>query len=272
MLAVAAAIVVSATAHAGPAGGTCVDVTVGSTTIADTICPPRADLAVRTLSAGDYTNTTVYFGAIKHRAKRVRLTFARRTVTARVTKGRVYAAAVRGTPPLGAIAVGSRERDVDPFGLPPVGRRMTLLKLTDEQDRSVRLVAAAPRVLSGSKRKKALCTGLQLADAPSPSRAVCVVKPSRLDMRFSAECKKRHQLVFGIAPASIVKATAVLDDGSTGRLTVTKVPRRVKRPGVAITGRFSGALAKRVRVYGRSGAQLGAAALEGGCASSNTRS
>jgi hypothetical protein len=265
MLAIAAAIAVSAVAHPGPSGGTCVDVTVNGTTTADTVCPPRDDLGVRTLVSGEYTSATVYFGALKHSASRVRLIFAKRTVSARVTKGRVYAVAVTGAPVLGAIAVGSRQRDIDPFGLPPVGRRATLMRLTDEQDRRVRLVAAAPRVLQGAKRRKALCTGLQIAGAPSPGRTICVVKANKLDVRFSAECKQRVQLVFGAGPASIKKATAQLSDGSSAPLKVTRVPARVKRSGVTLTGRYTGALAMRVKVYGASGDQIGSAALTGGC-------
>jgi hypothetical protein len=212
----------------------------------------------------------VYFGAIRHQAAKVVLTFSDQTVTAGVTRERAYAVAAGRV--LGAIKVGSRSRDVDPFGLPPVGRRVTLLHLVDESERQVRLVAAAPRILSGHGRKKALCTGLKLATAPSPGRTICAVNPLRLDVRFSAECKSRKQLVFGIGPPHIRRAVATLSDGSRASVKVTHVPGSVQRPGVALTARFVGAMATRVQAYDAAGTNVATAKLLGGCAPSNTRS
>ncbi|MEA2126177.1 MAG: hypothetical protein QOI80_2959 [Solirubrobacteraceae bacterium] len=262
---IAASVALAVSTHHGYSGGTCVDVQVNGKTVADAICPPRNDLAVRTFSAAGHT---IYFGAIRHRVPRVELTFATRVVRTRVTADRAYAVAAGRV--LGAITVGRRSRDVDPFGLPPVGRRVRLQRLTDESGRRLRLVAAAPRVLSGKRRRKALCTGLKLATAPSPGRAVCAVNPLKLDVRFSAECNKRKQLVFGIGPAVIRKAVATLSDGSKAPVRVTRIPRAVKRPGVALTARFSGAMATKVRTYDAAGSEAATAVLAGGCA--NTRS
>ncbi len=259
IVAFAAAVALTVSAHPGY-GGTCVDVSVNGTVTQDTLCPPRSDLSVRSFrSAG----RTIYFGALRHRARRVVLTFPRRKVRAGVTGERAYAAA--GGPVLGAIRVGARQRDVDPFGLPPVGRRVSLLTLTDELGRRPRLVAAAPRVLVGRKRKKALCTGLQLPGLPSPSRQSCVVDPRVLDVRFSAECRADQQLVFGVGPARVRRARADMSDGTTAPVTVTRIPRRVRRPGVALTAEFSGAMARRVTVYDASGSAIASARLLGGC-------
>jgi hypothetical protein len=260
VIAAAAALAIAVSVHPGY-GGTCVDVTVRGTKTVDNLCPPRSDLTVRSFASG---GRTIYYGAITHRVNRVRLTFASRTVRARVTSQRAYAAA--GPAVLGAITVGSRARDVDYFGLPPVGRRVSLLRLTDEQHRSVRLLAAAPRILSGRKgRKKALCTGLKLATAPSPGRTICAVNPLRLDVRFSAECKSREQLVFGLGPGFVRSAVATLSDGSRAPVRVTHVPRSVKRPGVALTARFQGALARKVQAYNSAGDVVATAVLAGGC-------
>ena len=259
MTALLAALAIAVSVHPGY-GGTCVDVTVDGVTTRDAVCPPRLDLVPRSFTA---KGRTIWFGALQHKARRVVLTFPHRTVRARVTRQRGWAAA--GDPVLGAIAVGGRARDVDPFGLPSVGRRVSLLTLTDEQDRHPRLVAASPRVLQGSRRRKALCTGLQLPGTPSPGRQICVVNPLVLDVRFSAECKARKQLVYGVGPSFIRSARATLSDGSTAPLTVTRIPGAVRRPGVALTASFTGALAKRVAVYDGSGARVAAASLSGGC-------
>lgn len=263
MLAYAAAVVLSVSGHPGYAGGTCVDVTVNGVTTADTICPPPDGLAVRTLTAGGYT---IYYGATD---ARVTLTFAKRKVSAAPTDEGVYAVAVRGAPVLGAIRAGGDERDVDPFGLP--ARHATVLTVTDESHRRARLVAAAPRILVGQRRRRALCTGLRLPGAVSPGRINCATNPRKFVVRFSARCAERRQLVYGFAPRSVRSATAVLAGGGTRRLRVTRIPRRVGRPGVVMTGLITGAPARAVRGYGADGTELASASLSGGC-SSKTRS
>ena len=47
MIATAAAVLLAVSTHSGY-GGTCVDVKVDGQTVADSICPPRGDLTVRT--------------------------------------------------------------------------------------------------------------------------------------------------------------------------------------------------------------------------------
>lgn len=259
MHALLAVLAIAVSVHPGY-GGTCVDVTVNGATTQDAVCPPRLDLLPRSFVAD---GRTIWFGALQHNAKRVLLTFRRRTVRAPVTRQRGWAAAGDGV--LGAIQVGSSARDIDPFGLPSVGRRMRLGTLTDEQDRHPELVAAAPRILQGGTRRKALCTGLQLPGAPTPGRQICVVNPLVVDVRFSAECKARKQLVYGIGPSFVHSARATLSDGTTAPVTVTRVPRAVRRPGVVLTAAFAGALAKKVAVYDASGKVLAAASLSGGC-------
>ena len=251
-------------ARAGYGGGTCVDVTVDGKLVQDTICPPPSDLAVRTLSSGAYT---IYYGAT-HR--RVILTFRRNRVIVTPTADGVYAVAVKGTPPLGAIKAGSAERDVDPFGLP--GRRATVLTVTDESHRRARLVAAAPKILSGAGRKRALCTGLQLPGAASPGRTSCATNRRRFVVRFSSKCAEKRQLIYGFAPASIRSARALSTDGGTRPLKVTRIPRRVGRPGVVVTGLVTGAPARTVKGYASNGRELASVTLTGGCSASKTRS
>ncbi|MEY2535990.1 MAG: hypothetical protein QOF29_3900 [bacterium] len=259
MIATIAAVAIAVSAHPGY-GGTCVDVTVDGRDVPDAVCPPRSDLAVRTLTAA---GRTIYFGALRHRAPRVVLTFPHRRVRARVTAERAYA--VAGGPVLGAIRVGGRVRDVDPFGLPPVGRRVRIRTVADEVGRHPTVVAAAPRVLTRGHRRKALCTGLQLPTAPSPGRQICAVDPLKLDVRFSAECRSEEQLVFGLGPEHIRSARATLSNGDTAPVAVARVPRRVRRPGVVLTATFTGAMARKVTTYDGSGAVVATARLLGGC-------
>jgi hypothetical protein len=261
VIATLAAIAIAVNVHPGY-GGTCVDVTVAGRTVADTLCPPRADLAVRSFPAG---GRTIYFGALRHRARSVRLIFPRVTLRTRVTRERGWAAA--GGPVLGAIRVGRRVRDIDPFGLPPVGRRVNLLTLTDEQGRRPTVVAAAPRVLSRGKRRKALCIGLRLPGATTPGRRICAVDPLKVDVRFSAECRSRQQVVFGVGPSHIRRARATLSNGTTAPVDVTRVPRRVRRPGVVFSADFSGPMATKVTTYDADGDAVASARLLGGCAS-----
>jgi hypothetical protein len=259
VIATIAAVALAVSAHPGY-GGTCVDVTVNGTVVKDTLCPPRSDLSVRSLAVA---GRTIYFGALLHRVPRVVLTFPHRTVRAHVTGERAFAAA--GGPVLGAIRAGRRVRDVDPFGLPPVGRRVVLRHLTDEVGRRPALVAAAPRILAGRHRHKALCIGLQLRTLPSPSRQVCAVNPLKLDVRFSAECRSDQQFVFGVGPARIRRARATLSNGLTAPVRVTHVPRSVRRPGVVLTASFSGPMAEKVTTYDAAGDVVAAAELLGGC-------
>jgi hypothetical protein len=259
VIATIAAVALAVSVHPGY-GGTCVDVTVGDRVVRDPVCPQRSDLGVRTFAAA---GRTIYFGALRHRTERVELTFPRRTVRARVTGQRGYAAA--GGPVLGAIRVGRRVRDVDPFGLPPVGRRVRILRLTDEVGRHPALVAAAPRILAGGRRRKALCTGLELPTAPSPGRQICAVNPLKVDVRFSAECRSRQQVVFGVGPDHIRRARATMSDGSVRPVRVTRVPRSVRRPGVVFTAKFSGPMARKVVAYDSSGTAVATAVLLGGC-------
>jgi hypothetical protein len=259
VIATLAAVALAVSVHPGY-GGTCVDVTVDQRAFPDAVCPQRSDLAVRKFPAA---GRTIYYGALRHSAPRVVLTFPHRTVRARVTSQRAYVAA--GGPVLGAIRAGSRVRDVDPFGLPPVGRRVNLLRLTDEVGRHPTMVAAAPRILVGRHRRKALCTGLKLPAVPSPGRQICAVNPLKLDVRFSAECRSEQQVVFGVGPAHIRSARATLSNHTTAAVRVTRVPRSVRRPGVVLTASFSGPMAEKVVAYDGSGTAVATALLLGGC-------
>lgn len=251
----AAALTLSVAVHQTDSNppGTCVDVTIDGTTVADSLCPVPDALAVRTILAKGHT---VYFGVSR---APLTLTFRRRTVRAPAGP---YAVAVRGTPALGTIRSGRRHRVVDVFGLP--GRQATVLRLTDEAGRRVRLRAAAPT-------GRPLCTGLQLAPSSSPGRVLCRTGPTAFQLRFSADCRRDRQFVYGIAPSRIARATAVLAGGGTAPVTVTRVPRSVRRRGVVLTARLTGALATRVRGYDAAGTLLASASLDPGC-SSKTRS
>jgi hypothetical protein len=262
VIAYLAAAAVAVATHPASGGGTCVDVTFQGVQTADTLCPPADDLDVRTLTQGGYT---VYFGAVRRATKEVTLTFAHRTVRARVHSDHAYGVAVQGNAPLGAIEARGHARDVDPFGLP--GSHVSLQTLVDESERDVRLVAAAPRILTrGTTRKKALCIGLQIADTPSPGRTDCVVKPRKLDVRFSSDCANDRQLVFGIGPDTVRTATATLSDGTHAAVDVQRAPARLHRPGVILARRFTGAQAVKVRAFGSDGKRLATAVLAGGCA------
>jgi hypothetical protein len=262
VIAYLAAAAVAVATHPAAGGGTCVDVTFQRVQTVDTLCPPRDDLDVRTLTQGGYT---VYFGAVKRATKRVTLTFAHRTVHAHVHANHAYGVAVRGSAPLGAVAARNHARDVDPFGLP--GPRKSLQTLVDESQRQVRLLAASPHVLThGTHRSRALCIGLQIAGAPSPGRTDCAVSPRKFDVRFSSDCANERQLVFGVGPATVTRAVATLSDGSHAAVDVRRVPARLHRPGVVLTRRFEGAQAVTVRGYAADGKRLTTAVLAGGCA------
>lgn len=260
-VATAAAPQVSVQARTGYGDGTCVDLTVDGKLTQDTICPPADDLAFRTLTVPGYT---IYYGSTRRTTKKVTFTFGKRKVSATPTADHVYAVTVKGTPTLGAVAAGGKERDVDPFGLP--AKRATVLTLTDESHRRARLVAAAPKILRGAKRKKALCIGLQLDAAVSPGRINCETNPRKFIVRFSSKCSENRQLLFGFAATSVRSADARLADGSTVPVKVTRIPRRVGRSGVVLSALVTGSQALAVRGYARDGTELASASLNGGCA------
>lgn len=258
---------VSATARDGYGGGVCVDVTVDGVTTPDILCPMRSDTQVRSFAA---KGRTIYFGAPTLRTGRVDLVGRRRTVRARVS-GTVYATA--GPAKLGAIVARTASgraraaRDIDPFLLP--GPQARLPRLRDESDRRVQPIVAAPRILvdTPNRRAKALCLGLKIAGATIVGRSFCVTERQRFDVRFTAECKERRQIVYGLGPASIASARGI----PGGALKVRRAPRKLKHKGSIILGTFSGTLPRRIAGYSASGTELASATLAGGC-SSNTRS
>ena len=266
-------------------GGVCLDLEVDGETRADAICPAppttvAGDLAPRVLSEADFT---LFYGATTRRTRRVDLLVSSgkrlraRTIdpVAHPGRTRFYAVAVRGAPVVASVVVRdaagrAREaRDLNPFALPAVGRRAAVLSLRDETRRRVTLIALAARILrptaaAPTRRKLALCTGLRLRGTSVAGRTLCVVKPNLFDVRFTANCTDRRELLYGIGPPSIRRAVAVLAGGKRVRVPLRRVPAGVKRPGIVLAGIVEGSLARRVIGYGADGTELVSARLSGG--------
>jgi len=266
----------SVTLNAQPTtgAGVCLDVARDGASITDTLCPAPSPAAMRALSMG---GRTVLFGATPQAVRRVDITIGRRTVKARTRAAggfattRFYAVTVPGTPAIGAVtARGSnrrirRARDLDPFGLPRLGSRFMVARVSDERDQPSRLVAVGTRVLADKRtghRVAALCAGLRTGGVLG--RPVCSRKPTSLQFRFSASCDTGRQILYGIAPSFIRSAKAVLDNGTRQGLGVRRVPRRVGRAGTVLVAQIGGARARRVLVYDGHGRHVGSAALTGG--------
>jgi hypothetical protein len=242
--------------------GLCLDVSYAGVDTADAACPrpPRTtagDLAPRVLVQGA---ETVYYGAVTAGTRQVRIGVSTgRTVVATTYAGkayagryagdvRFYAVAVAGAPAVGGVttrdaaAKGRAARDFDVLALPPLGRSWVARSTTDELDRPSELLVLGARIASPARhrparRRSALCAGLRTAG--SPSRSVCVSSTSRLAVRYASNCDTARTLLYGVAPASVRSATAVLPGGTRTALEVLRVPAGVKRKGVALFGELT---------------------------------
>jgi hypothetical protein len=267
-------------------GGLCLDVTFSGLATPDAAClPPSAtpsgDLAVRSLRR---PGATVFYGATTSATRRIDLTLGSRTLRLATRAGRAYtgasagkvrfyAAAVKGAPAIGAVTVraaGGRvraARDLNPLALPPLGRRWVAEHLRDEQDRAAALVVLAADVLSPTRghpgrRVRALCAGLRTGGVAG--RAVCAKRSTRLETRFGISCETGREVLYGVGPAFIHRATAVLSDGTRRPVQVRRVPRSVRRPGAVLLLQVPSGQAFSVIAYDARGTRVGTAKLSGG--------
>jgi hypothetical protein len=253
-------------------GGVCLDVTRDGATTADALCPRPSALGLRTLRLAD---ATVFFGATTAATRRVDLTLGRRTLrlptrAASGFAGRFYAIAVDGAPAVGAITARGRHgrvraaRDLDPLALPRLGARWVAGTVADELERPSEVVVSATRLLVSKhgRRRPALCAGLRTEGVTG--RAVCARKATRLEFRFAASCDTGRELLYGLAPAFVRSASAVLEDGSRRAVDVHRVPRKVRRAGSVLVAQVPNGRVKTVLVYDRRGTRVGSAKLSGG--------
>jgi hypothetical protein len=249
-------------------GGYCLDVTRMGATITDTLCPEPSALGLRTLRG---TDATVFFGAVPASVRRVDVTAGRRTVELPTVAAdgfggvRFYARAVSGAPRVGAVTArtasgAARAKDVDRFALPRLGRRWTAATVRDERTRPAKVDVVATRVLRGhgTGRTAALCTRL------GGRGEVCAPKRLGIELRYSASCDTGREVVYGLAPAFVRKATALLEGGGRRAVTVKRVPRNVGRSGSVLVAEIPKGHVQRVLAYDGAGARVGSATLSTG--------
>jgi hypothetical protein len=275
-------------AQDGPGRGLCLDVGYAGTTTPDALCPAPSrsrsgDLAgPRVLAQGA---TTVLFGTVTAATRRVDLAFSSgRTVKAATYAGRAYtgraagdvrfyAVAVEGAPALGAVTLRGRggrtrgTRDLDALALPPLGGRWIPRALPDELDRPSDVVVLGARIARPTRKRPgrrvaALCAGLRTAGVPS--RAVCVTRRTRIDLRFAANCDTGRSIVYGVAPALVRSATAVLASGARRPVAVLRTPAGVRRRGSVVIGEIPDGQPRRVELFDAKGTRVATSALSGG--------
>jgi hypothetical protein len=280
---------VALTAQDAALNGLCLDASYAGLTAVDPVCSaPSAgaagDLAPKTLRT---SGATVFYGAVSAGTRRVDLVLSNRTIVqAPTTDGRsyggvhagrlrFYAVAVKGSPALGGVAARDEDgearaaRDVNPLALPPLRHRATLARVRDEAGKRAAFVVTAARILAPTRaypgrRRPGLCAGLRAGDVSG--RAVCVRGGNRLEMRFSGSCKTGRQIVYGVAPSRVRRATAVLADGGRRAMRVRSVPRRVGRRGSTLLLEIASGEAKAVLAYDAAGRRVATATLSGaGC-------
>ena len=250
------------------AGGYCLDVTRTGATITDTLCPKPSALGLRTLRG---TDATVFFGAVPASVRRVDVTAGRRTIALPTVAAegldgvRFYARAVSGATAVGAVTArtasgAARAKDVDPFGLPRLGRRWVATTVGDERAQPAKVDVVATRVLRGhgTRRTAALCTRL------GGRGAVCAPKRLGIELRYSASCDTGREVVYGLAPAFVRKATALLEGGGRRAVRVKRVPRRVGRSGSVLVVEVPKGHVRRVLAYDAAGRRVGSATLSAG--------
>jgi hypothetical protein len=267
-------------------GGLCLDVTFSGLATPDAAClapsaTPSGDLAVRSLRR---PGATVFYGATTSATRRVDLTLGSQTLRLATRAGRAYtgvsagkvrfyAAAVKGTPAIGAVTVRAARgrvrvaRDLNPLALRALGRRWTAERLRDEQDRASALVVLAadllaPKPGNPGRRVRALCAGLRTGGVAG--RAVCAKRSTRLETRFGISCDTGREVLYGVGPAFIHRATAVLSDGTRRPVEVRHVPRSVRRAGVVLLLQVPSGQAFSVLAYDKRGTRVGTAKLTGG--------
>ena len=249
--------------------GVCLDVTRTGATMTDTLCPEPSALGLRTLRG---TDTTVFYGAVPASVRRVDVTSRRRTIKLPTVRAagfdgvRFYARAVAGSPVVGAVTARTASgavkaaKDVNPFALPRLGARWTATTVTDERDRPAKVDVVATRIQhgSGSRRSAALCVRL------GGRGAVCSPKRRSIELRFAASCDTGREVVYGLAPAFVRTATALLEGGGRRAVTVKHVPRKVGRSGAVLATEVPNGHVERVLVNDAAGRRVGSATLSSG--------
>jgi hypothetical protein len=271
-------------------GGLCLDVAIGETVHQDGSCSRPSsssaeDVRPRLLRTGGFT---VVFGAVTRATTTVELTLSSgararvRTHRGRDYRGawaervRFYAATLSGAPAIAAVrALDSQGRaraaaDLNPLALPPVRGRAVLARLDDEQGRAAELLAVDTRVLVPTRsrrdrRVRALCVGLRSpASSAATGRAICATRPSRVEVRFTANCATGRTIIYGLAPSVIRRADVVLAGGSRRRVRVITVPGRLGHNSRALVATLQSGTAETVELSDAHGRRAATVRLAGG--------